>query len=732
MPASCISPSGDAGYVLTIVDGSARFRPSTGGGGGSSYTFRDGGGISAEAGVLALQIPLCDGGGALVRGAGSAGSYECVPQGLGVNSVAGTAPIAVSGPGYAPVVAITPGSHGQIMSTNSSGVVGFESMGGDVACSSDISSCVVSKINGTSFSLPVSLANGGTGLTTSSGLTTGNELRATSATTIGYAATNLAGGSGYVTGNLPVANGGLGTAPTCVAGDLLMSSSSTAIGCVVSSGDVSYGSSGAATVTSLQNGEIVVGGSTATLTAASGATAPGLAQASTTSVTTTPMAFKPQASTNASGAGSIEEHLLVDGVGGSAASFTVDYGTLGTHLFVLSDQSGVYPVMCLGQGVAAPCTAGNALIIGNGSEAQFSSGPAAAVALVAGGYEQVFANNTEVDIPNIGSAQGNLAIGVTLLRTGSFGGGKGVLELINTSTAPTSACTGGTCISSDSSGLHFTDGSFHTSAIGYDSTNSAEALYLSPGGTYSTSTEVVAANQTNGTIVNGVGGTGYLTATTASTTSYVGSWTSGGFGIGQLPSNGTNELSIASAGTIPVAIRTTGQDVYVNLTTTAGTANTYATGLVSGSRPASGLTMRTSLAPVAQGTQHSQTGEAGRYMTFAQTVGSTKDVSLVIPIMTTTNCESSAHAVGRVTTTGSVGGAIGDMADFVQVTSVRNVAGTLTLVGTTTSLVSHTDTSQAGDTLTPSVSGTNLSWTVGALTTQGTVDWTITSDTVCN
>lgn len=55
-----------------------------------------------------------------------------------------------------------------------------------------------------------SLANGGTGLSTTS-LTTGNTLQAVSSSAIGYGALNVAGGANYVTGVLPSANGGTGT-----------------------------------------------------------------------------------------------------------------------------------------------------------------------------------------------------------------------------------------------------------------------------------------------------------------------------------------------------------------------------------------------------------------------------------------------------------------------------------------------------------------------------------------
>ena len=64
---------------------------------------------------------------------------------------------------------------------------------------------------GTSFALTVAKVNGAT-VPAAGSLTTGNVLQVTGASALSYAAVNLAGGSAYVTGTLPVANGGTGSA----------------------------------------------------------------------------------------------------------------------------------------------------------------------------------------------------------------------------------------------------------------------------------------------------------------------------------------------------------------------------------------------------------------------------------------------------------------------------------------------------------------------------------------
>jgi hypothetical protein len=94
------------------------------------------------------------------------------------------------------------------------------------------------------------LANGGTGLNTASGLTVGNQLIVQSGTTVGWAALNLAGGAGYVTGLLPVGN----IAPGAAATFFVTNAGATAGAWVAMSQDAVTTAAGAITVTHAQAG----------------------------------------------------------------------------------------------------------------------------------------------------------------------------------------------------------------------------------------------------------------------------------------------------------------------------------------------------------------------------------------------------------------------------------------------------------------------------------------------
>ena len=128
------------------------------------------------------------------------------------------------------------------------------------------------------------LGNGGTGLNTASGLTVGNTLGVATGTTLAYSALNLAGGAGYVTGALPVANIAPGTS-----GQIFMSNATPATAWTTISQDATVSATGAWTNTQAQGGEYVFGAG-GTMTWATGAT-PLITQASTSS-SATPSPFE--------------------------------------------------------------------------------------------------------------------------------------------------------------------------------------------------------------------------------------------------------------------------------------------------------------------------------------------------------------------------------------------------------------------------------------------------------
>lgn len=112
-------------------------------------------------------------------------------------------------------------------------------------------------VSGTTASATVAKINGAT-VPAAGSLTTGNSLHVSGSSALSYSALNLAGGSGWVTGQLPVANLANGTAAQV----LVTNSGATAPAWVSLSGDVSITAAGATTVASIQG--ITISGTPAT------------------------------------------------------------------------------------------------------------------------------------------------------------------------------------------------------------------------------------------------------------------------------------------------------------------------------------------------------------------------------------------------------------------------------------------------------------------------------------
>jgi hypothetical protein len=249
IPGTCIGGPGTPGTkVLTTLDGGQAVW-ATSSGGGSTYYGVDGGGVGVVEAGVAIKALFCDAGGALVRGSGAGAYYECVPQGLGVNSVSATSPLTITGPAYSPNVSITPGTDYTSLGVNGSGAMAFQAVN-------------LGQSAAVTGSLPLANQAGPTG-TGLAGVTSG----AFSAAAIAGTHSQIVD---YNSSSVPVA--------------------------VTVSGDTTI-ADGVTTTASLQSGEVTCGATTGTLTAASTATAPGLAQASeSTTQTPTFMAITPQVS----------------------------------------------------------------------------------------------------------------------------------------------------------------------------------------------------------------------------------------------------------------------------------------------------------------------------------------------------------------------------------------------------------------------------------------------------
>lgn len=118
---------------------------------------------------------------------------------------------------------------------------------GPVTISGDIS-----ESSSTAGLLTVVSINGST-VPAGGSLTTGNVLQVSGSSTLTYAPVNLAGGAGYITGNLPVSSVAPGTAS-----QILMSNGTPATTWTTMSGDVSIGNTGATSVLSLTGVSTVV------------------------------------------------------------------------------------------------------------------------------------------------------------------------------------------------------------------------------------------------------------------------------------------------------------------------------------------------------------------------------------------------------------------------------------------------------------------------------------------
>jgi hypothetical protein len=303
----------------------------------------------------------------------------------------------------------------------------------------------------------------GTTVPSGGALTTGNGPYVSGSSALTYSALNLAGGSGWVTGALPVAN----VAPSGTDYQSLVTNSSgaTAWGAVNlaqsaavtgilpaanQASQIAWGgdlagstNAGPQVVDSAQSGEFTFG-NTGTITMAVGAS-PIWTQSSTTGATGANWLWEPQASTNANGTpGSATVALSAPTGSGSEAALTITRG--GTTIASIQD----YP--------------GNSAYAGlwlSSANNPADSNPSSYSILATAGTTQFNATsllNFDVSSNQIMAVTAttvsfNASVNLGVNGSSAFGGGVGVIGLANESTAPTSAPSGGVVLGSTSTGL---------------------------------------------------------------------------------------------------------------------------------------------------------------------------------------------------------------------------------------------------------------------------------------
>jgi trimeric autotransporter adhesin len=358
----------------------------------------------------------------------SGSSSGFVPTGTGVPHIVGGIMLAA-----ASLVSLTADVTGVLPVANQAA----QTMAGDVTGTTAVS--VVARVNGAT--VPIAGA-----------LTTGNAAYVSGASALTYSALNLAGGSGWVTGLLPVANiapSGTNTQVLTTTGGVAVWAAPAAAGITQLTGDATAGpgsGSQAITVVAAQAGAITFASGTGLIGFATGDTGPGLSQATAGSgVTPVNLTLMPQAP--------------------NAGSATTASGTPGSLLVALSAP------VSTGNEAYAQILRGGTPVVSLGG--YFGGGSSLGAIYFAGNTPAAAPNNygflggaayTILNAPAGGTLYG--AIGNGLLTTltsgaggafaltaglnlsvnavaGSYGGGIGVLALANATTQPSTAPSGG-------------------------------------------------------------------------------------------------------------------------------------------------------------------------------------------------------------------------------------------------------------------------------------------------
>ena len=476
IPGSCISgvipqtslPPCDGGETYVGGDGGMRCAVSSG---GTSLRTVDGGGLATIDGGLVLW-PECDGG-VLAKPPGG-GAWECT-QGLGVNSVSGTPPIVITGPGFAPTVTITAST---------------DSVPGTMSAADK------TKLDGI-----------GSGANVAS--VTGSGIASASPTT----------GAVVVTVAAPsLVNHGTGADLSSCTTSQLVEGGSSALSCITISGDCVY-TAGGGVICGKANagsgGELDFGASTGTLTAASTATAPGLAQAvagsGVTPVNTTLSPQAPNASSSTTPSGTPAEvvaNWAVPVSTGHESAFLAERNGAAVGAIGVPDGYGALAVGYLWLGANAALgtrTSGNFAIAMDSSGDALVNSTSGIAGFTGGGayYFKVNAVTGEIGAP------GNYSVGaIAGTYDGCVGGCVGFAKA---SSNPSGTATGSVIYADHATG-DLVSYPLGATAPVLDVGATATTLVSPLGGSTST-----AFNFTSSTVSVGVGGTTNLSTANCAT-----------------------------------------------------------------------------------------------------------------------------------------------------------------------------------------------------------------------
>lgn len=307
------------------------------------------------------------------------------------------------------------------------------------------------------------LPSGNQAAQTMGGDVTGTTGSSTVAKINGYSASGTPGtgeplvgtGSAWAPGSVALPYGGTNANLSSCATSQLVEGGSSALSCITLSGDVTYTAGGAVDVVTIGNGIITPGPSTGTLTSASGATAPGLAQASTSGATGANITDAPQASTNANGTpGSRVFNFAAPTGSGMRAGLLLEQAATADVYVGDLPTSGSTQGIWFGSSNVATRTTGTAFAYYDGTDTNLVA-PTGSMnfkvgAVVYGSLDYT----TGYFFEQYGFlTNGGMQVGS---ETPEWGGGTSVLGITN-GTAPSAACTGGSCVGSTTDSWYVED-----------------------------------------------------------------------------------------------------------------------------------------------------------------------------------------------------------------------------------------------------------------------------------
>lgn len=388
-----------------------------------------------------------------------------------------------------------------------------------------------------------------------------------------------------------------GSAPAVISpgtsGQIYQSNAVPAAVWVTETGDCTLSATGVQTCTQLQGGEITAGASTGTLTCNGGATACGLTQNSQSGAIPNVMDIIPQGLTNANGNGG-DLLIKLPALSGSGTAGYLGLDLAGTGVIansgtIRSNSALQWSYRNAGNTADASLltlTGGASLSIGN-------VGTINTTAIL--GFGPVYMEDGSNDYYQLQGGVISEAIANTVVRYVSsagqqffhaapdFGSGVGVVGLGVATTAPEAAPTtaGDAIIWSGTSpdAIHFinhSDAAPYSSAIGWDSTISGDALWLDPQttGTFVDGTIAIGVSSAGNTSVN-TGTSGFLTVGGGTSAKQL-LWNGSGIELFTGTADfggGTAVLGVAGAGTVPTTNPGSGHSILFSTNTTGVNSN---------------------------------------------------------------------------------------------------------------------------------------------------------------